>query len=149
METIIIILSTSIFTALLMRTYLKRVMPKLLEGVTQIFAGSIQETFKDPNVKRAMSILGNESGKSRATAANMRIHKEAETELAQNILANATPEIQIVLDRFAPDFLEKYPADVLLSLAQKYAPMIQQFLNPKGQPLFGKQKSKENFGWSP
>jgi len=82
------------------------------------------EIFTKPAVKQAMSIMGKESGRVRHDAA-------AEKALANGILDNVAPELRIILDRVAPDLIENYGPETLLSLYSKYGPLINQFL-PNG-----------------
>jgi len=140
-----VLIGTSVITSVLtlggLILYMKRTIPNLLVNVTEIMGNSIGGILEKPMTKRAMSILGKTSGESRRGAVEAREFKEAEGQIAKSILANSAPEIQLVLDRIAPNLIEDYGADVVLNLAVKYAPMLQQFLNPKGLPFTKKQKS--------
>lgn len=132
-QTLSIIIATSGVTLLLLRFYLMRAIPRLLDDVGvsigEAFTTAITTMIKDPMSKRAMSILGKKSGQVRHDAA-------AENALAEGLLNNIAPEIRIVLDKIDPDIIENYGAETVLNLAAKYAPMLQRFL-PGGLESLG------------
>lgn len=147
METIVIIVGSGFFTAVLLTLYMRRTLNNILTQVGQdvgeqftLAVGSIGDSIKeqltDPNVKRAMSILGKQSGE-------VRLNKAAENAMATAVLDNVAPEYRIILDRIAPNFLEQYGPEQLLPLIQKYGPLLQRFL-PKG--LGQATQSSEKYG---
>jgi len=136
--TVFTIIGSSLLSLVLLAIYMNRTIPKILDDVGVSIGETFTEIFKDPMAKRAMTILGKKSGEVRLNAA-------AEKSLANNILNNLTPELRIILDRIAPDFIEEYGPETVLQLATKYAPMLQQFI-PNIQQF---KKEQSNYGWNP
>ena len=73
LETIFIILGTSLLTCFIVALYVRKTLPNILEEVA-VEAGAqisehLKETFADPNVKKAFTILGKQSGTVRASDA--------------------------------------------------------------------------------
>jgi hypothetical protein len=143
-ETIVIIIGTGFFTATLLTLYMRRTLNNILTEVgqdvgeqftaaTQSIGQQLKESFTDPNVKRAMSILGKQSGEVRLNAA-------AERDVA-NALLDQYPEAKILINQFAPDILEKYGPATLLPLVEKYGKYLPAFL--KGRSA---TQSTEKFG---
>lgn len=137
-QTLIIIVGCISGTLLGLIVYVNRTLPKILSDMGEDVTEAFGAIFEKPMTKRAMSILGKESGR-------VRLDASAENALAENILNNMTPEIRMVLDRVAPDFIETYGADTALALATKYAPLIQQFLGGALNPQ-QKKEITEKFG---
>jgi len=119
---------------------MRRTIPRILNDVGSDIGEQFQEIFTKPAVSRAMSVLGTKSGEVRHNAS-------AEKALANGILDNVAPELRIILDRIAPDLLENYGPETLLSLYAKYGPLINQML-PNGIGSLGNilpEKKTSNF----
>lgn len=70
LETILSVIFTAFLTLVLLALYIRRTLPVILEDVAvsageQITEG-LKTTFADPNVKKAFSVLGKQSGEVRA-----------------------------------------------------------------------------------
>lgn len=115
------VILTSLVTLGLLALYMRRTIPKILQDVGADIGEQFKEIFVDPNVSRAMSIIGKKSGQVRHDAA-------AENALAEGLLNNVAPEIRMILDKIDPELINKYGPETILGLAAKYGPLIQRFL---------------------
>ena len=139
-QTVIIIGGSASLSLVMLALYMRRTIPNLLGDVSDSIGEALTSIIKDPMSKRAMSILGQKSG-------DVRHNKAAENALATGILNNMAPEIQLILDRIAPNFIEEYGPDTALALAAKYGPLIQQFLPQLGLGgTLNKPKSNTKYG---
>lgn len=121
-ETIVALsISVPVITLLLLRWFLRKEIPIILQEVGEGFGEQLKKTFATPNIKRAFSILGQQSGDTRRESG-------AERVIAEGILSNVTPEIKIILDQIAPNIIEDYGAETVLRLVAKYGPMLSKFL---------------------
>lgn len=112
---------TSLLSLGMLAWYMRRTIPKILQDVGVDIGEQFKKIFVDPNVKRAMTILGNKSGQVRHDA-------NAENALAEGLLNNVAPEIRMILDRIDPNLIENYGAETIMNLVAKYMPTIQRFL---------------------
>lgn len=102
LETIVSIVLTALLTLLLLSLYVKRTLPNILEdvaiGAGESITEKLKETFENPNVKRAFSILGNKSGEARAD--------KALQNKAANAVVGQSPVISLALEKIGITPLE-------------------------------------------
>mgnify|MGYP001325558709 CR=1 FL=1 len=94
LKTIISVVATTLLTLGLLVFYLRRTLPDIqtiLNDVGASVSGQLKEAFLDPNVKKAFSILGKQSGEVRAN--------DALREKAADKLLEGYPAIGMILDQ--------------------------------------------------
>jgi len=121
----------SVFNAILLLVMIvflyifKESIPDLLQGALNDVGSQLSEVFEKPQVKRAMTLLGKESGVVRADAALK--NRVAEKALGQSIV------VKKALDWFGLTALE----GVELMRDPTFGPIIQGFIEKGGQGLLG------------
>ena len=120
LENTLTIILTSVLTCVVLALYIKRNLPKILTdvavGVSDDIRQGLEETFATPNVKKAFSILGKQSGEVRADAA-----------LVDRVAANvvkASPLLDMALKKFGISATEA----LTLANDPTIGPIIQGFL---------------------
>lgn len=104
---------------------LKENIPDLLQGALNDVGNQLSDIFEKPQVKRAMSVLGKESGQVRASSALK--NRVADKALGQSIV------VKKALDYFGLSALE----GIELMQDPTFGPIIQGFIMKGGQGLLG------------
>lgn len=95
LATILSIVGTASLTCFLLVLYVRRTLPIILTdvglSVSEQIGDNIKQTFADPNVSKAFSILGKKSGESRA---NNALREKAAEKILEGI-----PSIGFILDQ--------------------------------------------------
>lgn len=122
--TSLIVLNTILLLGLivLLATF-KRGLPNLLQGALNDVGKQLSGIFKEPQVKRAMSVLGKQSGEVRADKALK--NKVAEKALGQSVI------VKKALDYFGLSALE----GIELMQDPTFGPIIQGFISKSSQGL--------------
>lgn len=91
-----------VLTLILLSLFIKRTLPNILEdvavGAGESITENLKETFENPNVKRAMTILGKQSGDARADTALRN--------KAANAVVGQSPVISMALEKIGITPLE-------------------------------------------
>ena len=102
----------------------KRKLPNLIQQVLDDVSGSFGEqvklVFADPNVKKAFTILGNQSGEVRGL-------KAVENQISSAVLEKTIGDYKPLADTLGIDIdgmIEKYGATGVLNLINKVRPML-------------------------
>lgn len=136
--TTLIVLNTILLGGLiiLLATF-KRGLPDLLQGALNDVGEQLSGIFKEPQVKRAMSVLGKQSGEVRADKALK--NRVADKALGQSVI------VKKALDYFGLSALEG------LELMQDptFGPIIQGFIAKGGQGLLKGFNSPDNVNSPP
>ena len=123
--TAVSVVATAFLTLLLLGLYVKRTLPGILEdvavGAGESITESLKATFETPNVKKAMSILGKQSGDVRAD--------KALRNKAADAVMDMQPVIKMVLDKIGLSPLE----GLQLLNDPTFGPMIQGFIQNIGK----------------
>jgi len=118
--TIVSVVTTAFLTLLLLALYVKRTLPGILEdvalGAGESITESLKTTFETPNVKKAMSILGKQSGDARADKA---LQKKA-----ADAFMDQSPVLKKILNELGFSSLEA----VQLFNDPTFGPMIKGFI---------------------
>ena len=124
LTTLLIMANTALLLMLivLLATF-KRGLPDLLQGALNDVGSQLSEIFEKPQVKRAMSVLGKQSGDARASTALK--NKVAEKALGQSVI------VKKALDYFGLSALE----GIELMQDPTFGPIIQGFIAKGGQGL--------------
>jgi len=119
------IILTALLTLVLLAVYVKRTLPGILEdvalGAGESITESLKSTFESPNMQRAMSILGKQSGDVRAD--------KALKNKAANAFMDTQPVIKMVLDKIGLSPLE----GLQLFNDPTFGPMIQGIIKNFGK----------------
>lgn len=117
---LILTIAVPTLTMIIGLVILWRKIPELMQQAINDIGKQLKKTFGDPNVKRAMSILGSQSGESRAD--------NALREKAADAIVSQSPMIGMVLEQFGISALDglKLMNDPL------FQPLIQKFLAGQG-----------------
>lgn len=132
--TSLIVLNTVLLLGLivLLATF-KRGLPDLLQGALNDVGTQLSDIFEKPQVQRAMSVLGKQSGAVRADSALK--ERVAEKALGQNVL------VKKALDYFGLSALE----GIELMQDPTFGPIIRGFVEKGGQGLL-KGLGRSGFG---
>lgn len=121
-----------VLTLVFLSLYLKRTLPNILEdvavGAGESISESLNETLANPNVKRAMSILGKNSGDARADTA---LRNKAAT-----AIVGQSPVVSMALEKIGISPLE----GVKLLNDPLFGPWIKQII---GSFVQGSEEKKE------
>lgn len=136
LETLLIIILTAVLTLIMLAVYVKRTLPNILSdvaiGAGESISAQLNETLASPNVKRAFSILGQQSGEARAD--------KALQEKAANAIVGQSPVIAMALEKLGISPLEGFK----LLNDPLFGPWIKEMIRSFMQPQQGPASSSQS-----
>ena len=137
--TLLNVILTAFLTCIILALYIKRTLPGILEevaiGAGESISEQLNETLSSPNMKRAMSILGQKSGESRAS--------DALRNKAANAIVEQSPVVKFALDKIGISPLEGLQLMNDPLIGQSIQGLIGSFLKGEGagqSPQFNERR---------
>lgn len=102
----------------------RRYLPNLIQNVIDDVSEEFKSTFAEPNVKKAFSILGKQSGDARSVRA-------VQDNIATNVIDQQLGGLKMIAGQLGFDvdeMIEQYGATSVLQGIQQFLPMVKGFL---------------------